>query len=307
MSEWELSDGAAERGPYTEPHVLLGIQRGLPPTTLVRRVGESEWRPIRSHAAFAMEFQRRANVPEPTTQQPFVMPDPTKSGSPSNQVDVRRPMEGLEKQEKKSRWPLVLMVFAALFVVFVAGFVVWARREVERGRQSANNDMARARKTIEAAEGLVAAIEFQNNVAAQPTFASAIAYAKPKLTDTIGVRSEGTLGLLNWTTKHVLTWSDVALAKDETSVGLASKNIDSVRGKRLCAQGAIANIEVSQIIGTPYVGLMGTNEGALHFAAVRDTGDLVALSNATFCGVVTGKFNNVVQVVGMFDLPSNHK
>lgn len=199
------------------------------------------------------------------------------------------------------------MGLVVLLVIGGGSFVVWVHHEIERGRQSVRNDTAQAKKTIEATENLLAAVEFQNKVAEQPTFAAAIAQAKSMMKDTVGSHSEGTLALLTWSTKHTLAWSDVAPAKPETTMGLANKNSDLARGKRSCARGTIASIEASRLVGTPYVGLMGTNEGAIHFAAVRDTGDLVALSDATFCGVVTGKFNNVVQVVGMFDLPSNHK
>jgi hypothetical protein len=212
-------------------------------------------------------------------------------------------------EQKRRIWPIVLGIVACAVVLAVVALVVYAQREKERGRRESERQREETKKTLEHVDALLdkSRLAFMDEVAAQPTFDAAISHAKPRMADTIGTRGDGAMSLLNWTTKHKLQWSDVALAKDETSVGLANKNIDEARGKRLCAHGALASIEASQLIGTPYVGLMGANGGALQFVAVRGTGDLVALSSATFCGVVTGKFNNIVQVVGMFDLPENRK
>lgn len=211
-------------------------------------------------------------------------------------------------QQKNCKWLLLVTVFVVLLVTSVGGYVIWARREMERGRQSVRRDMAEAQGLVNRIDDLLAAVEFQKSVVSEPTFAAAVAHATPKMADTFGSHSDGTLGLLAWTAKHTLAWSDVVPTKDDrTTVGLVSKNGDIARRKHLCAQGTIASIELSPMIGAPYVGLMGTSEGALYFAAVRDTEDLVALSSGTFCGVVTGKLNNVVHVVGMFDLPGNHK
>ncbi len=53
--EWELYDGQATRGPFGEEALVAAIRAGqIPPAAQVRPVGAEEWKPLRSHAPFAM-------------------------------------------------------------------------------------------------------------------------------------------------------------------------------------------------------------------------------------------------------------
>ena len=72
MAGWDLYDGKAQVGPLDEEHVLRMVGAGLPAETLVRRVGQSNWESLQTHAPFAMAIERRA---EPTPQ-PAAPPRP---------------------------------------------------------------------------------------------------------------------------------------------------------------------------------------------------------------------------------------
>lgn len=62
MATWELFDGEKTVGPCPEEDVLEAIRRGgLNPAIMVREAGSGgEWRPIRTHAPFAMLLERRS-------------------------------------------------------------------------------------------------------------------------------------------------------------------------------------------------------------------------------------------------------
>lgn len=150
---------------------------------------------------------------------------------------------------------------------------------------------------------------------AEPTFARAVQRTRPLMADRTNTASEGATLLALWALAHPPTWADVAPARDETSVGMVRKDSDGERGKRLCAPGQILKIKVERLRdGSVASGsLLTDGETLVHFFALRDTGALVEDSRARFCGVVTGNFTfsneqgtaDGIQVVGMFDLPTN--
>ena len=59
---WELHDGSAQAGPFAEEHVIGLIHTGIPAGTVARRVGETEWRSLSTHAAFAIALGQRATA-----------------------------------------------------------------------------------------------------------------------------------------------------------------------------------------------------------------------------------------------------
>lgn len=145
-------------------------------------------------------------------------------------------------------------------------------------------------------------------------FAGALAEALPGMEDVTESSSDGTLLFTVWAGKK-MRWTDVAVAKNETSVAKVMKDSRAERGKRMCVKGSIIQIARD---GDLFVGLMGTGGYGLgdvvHFFAAGSTGELVQRSRGRFCGVVTGRFTysnagggttHAVDAVGMFDLPEN--
>lgn len=147
------------------------------------------------------------------------------------------------------------------------------------------------------------------------TLGDAMRVAKPYMTDKFGESSLGTTMISVWGVQ-MLSWSEVAVAKDETSYALVMKDADAERGKRLCISGPIIEISKDGVDNLRYFsGLMeSAREDLFHFHAVKSTGNIVQGHRAKFCGVVTGEFSyrnsgggtgHAVDVVGMFDLPEN--
>jgi hypothetical protein len=146
-------------------------------------------------------------------------------------------------------------------------------------------------------------------------YTDALAYAKPMMEDTENKDSDGAVLLAVWASEG-MKWTDVAVAKDETTFALVRKDSDEARGKRLCTNGRIVQIEVLHQDGAKlFYGLLLSGGGSIYqFIAAGSSGDLVQRSHARFCGVVTGKYDysnsgggtgHAVSLVGMFDLPAN--
>jgi hypothetical protein len=74
MATWELHDGNVQAGPFEEDHVIRMILHGIPPATLIRRVGAADWNGLRTHPPFAMALERRTGTPAVTA--PGDMPAP---------------------------------------------------------------------------------------------------------------------------------------------------------------------------------------------------------------------------------------
>jgi hypothetical protein len=137
-----------------------------------------------------------------------------------------------------------------------------------------------------------------------PTFAETLARTKPTLGD--GADNAGAWELARFASAH-LAWRDVAITDAETTIPLVLKDSDLERGKRLCATGSLADIERKDLDNRPvFAGTLRTADGDdVRFIAVGSTGSLVKRSTGTICGVVTGRADKAVMLVGMFDLPEN--
>jgi hypothetical protein len=150
------------------------------------------------------------------------------------------------------------------------------------------------------------------------TLDQALTITRPLMGDSYNELDTGMLALGMWSLEH-LTWKDVAVLKNETSIKSTMKDPDGARGKRMCARGSLIQIEVFKLQDgrKGFEGLMWDNRRQLiKFVAAKSTGELVANSPARFCGVVTGKYSyansgggtgHAVAMVGMFDLPENRK
>lgn len=134
--------------------------------------------------------------------------------------------------------------------------------------------------------------------------------------DTQETFSDGAQDLVLWAQDRI-EWKELA-AVASTKPALVMKDSDDQLGKRICASGQIIEISANEVAGKVYVGELANMDSGniFRFIALRSTGDLVEQSNARFCGIVTGKVNysnsmggesHAIQLVGMFDLPDNHK
>jgi hypothetical protein len=137
-----------------------------------------------------------------------------------------------------------------------------------------------------------------------PILAETIARLKPTFGD--GVDNAGARELARFASMHV-AWRDVTITDAETSIPLVLKDPVPERGKRLCATGALTDIERADLDNRPaFSGTLRTADGDdVRFIAVGSTGALVKRSTGTICGVVTGRADKAVMLVGMFDLPEN--
>jgi hypothetical protein len=147
------------------------------------------------------------------------------------------------------------------------------------------------------------------------SFEDAIAVIGPKMSDSVDAYSDGQVMLTLWATK-ALTWGDVFVKRDETSLAKIAKDSEPERGKRMCLSGT----RVIQIMADRaddakiFRGLLSYRYKPVSFIAVGSTGELVERSRARFCGIVAGNhaFSNVsggqtqtALLIGMFDLPEN--
>lgn len=143
----------------------------------------------------------------------------------------------------------------------------------------------------------------------------AIDLAKPNMADIQGLDvSKGTAMLAFWSTIN-LKWNELQdIPKGK--YGLTMKDSESQRGKRLCVSGEIIEIERDKSVAQPIFsgGIYDEGGRIYRFIAVGSTGEIVANSNAVFCGIVTGQqhypnsmggMSHAVTLVGMFDLPEN--
>lgn len=127
--------------------------------------------------------------------------------------------------------------------------------------------------------------------------------------------SAGAAVLALWGAEH-MRWSELQEIP-RGKYGMVMKDPDSQRGTQLCASAHVVEISVDPSIPGKkiYLGGMFDEAGRLYrFIAVRSTGEIVANSQARFCGIVTGQQHypnsiggeaHAVHLVGMFDLPEN--
>jgi hypothetical protein len=114
---------------------------------------------------------------------------------------------------------------------------------------------------------------------------------------------------------------DIA-ALEKTTTGLVYKDPDAERGKAICLQKhRIVDLRKhtsKKLDFGYYTGLLRKPSSQQYYSlyVIKDTGTLVPEQNAQFCGVVTGlyTYKNTgggttisLFLVGMFDLPSNHR
>jgi hypothetical protein len=156
---------------------------------------------------------------------------------------------------------------------------------------------------------------FADRMGEAGTFAEALALALPEMEDGRDETSLGALGLAFWASTR-LRFDDVAVARDETSPKLILKDPDRERGKRMCVRGRIVQIAKQDLGRTAvFEGLLMMSSGQIvHYIAAGDTGTLVEGDRGRLCGVTSGRYSysnagggttHAVQLVGMFDLPSN--
>lgn len=150
-----------------------------------------------------------------------------------------------------------------------------------------------------------------------PTLSAAIAATRLKMEErNDGMPSMGAVQLAIWG-HDKMRWTDIQ-ALPATKWAVVKKDPEVVRGQRICTSGSIIEIQTDRSTGNPlFIGGMGDEAGNIYrFVAVGSSGDLVAESNARFCGVVTnavsypnsmGGIGHAIQLVGLFDLPANKK
>jgi len=134
---------------------------------------------------------------------------------------------------------------------------------------------------------------------------AAIAFALPHMTDDRSAPNAAAKLLARYGAAK-LTWADVTISKNETSLELVEKDPPKAWGKRLCANGTLARIEKQTVDGTElHSARLVTKSGdAIELFAVGSTGNLVKRKPARFCGVVTGRLDVAGKpatfAVGMF-------
>ena len=155
------------------------------------------------------------------------------------------------------------------------------------------------------------------NVLAQSNLPAALSYVRPAFRD--GTADGGHTLLTLWALNR-MRWTDVAVPQSETTYPMFKKDPDAERGKRLCEDIRVLDIRAEVFApGRKAFQGLAISRGPdpvvpYQFTAVGSTGEIVAHTNATFCGVATGLFSyqsadgtrrEGLQVLGMFDLPEN--
>lgn len=203
----------------------------------------------------------------------------------------------------------LLMAVAALWIAGCAKQKVEPKQEDPPTSSSVAAALASASAVRQDLEKRLAITE-------APTLAAALKLTERDMEDGKDF-SSGTTDLASWATRS-MKWSDVAVAKNETSYALVNKDSDAERGKRLCVSGTLIEIHSAKsAAGTAYVGGLVDGEGKIYrFISVKSTGTLVERNSARLCGVVTerqsyansgGGTTHAVAMVGIFDLPENRK
>ena len=147
------------------------------------------------------------------------------------------------------------------------------------------------------------------------TLPDVIEMVKPTMSDEFDSLPAAAGVLAFWMDNKHTKIGDIKIL-DSSTRGKILKDSYNERGKKLCVSGSIVEIQVDRSSGfTAYhAGIVNNYVDATRLLAIGSTGELVANSNATFCGVVIGKigFNNAAggttnapYLVGMFDLPEN--
>ena len=152
-------------------------------------------------------------------------------------------------------------------------------------------------------------------LASQDTLSKAVNMIKPTMSDEFDAFPSSAGILASWMNEKNVKISDIRSLESSTR-GKILKDSFSERGKRLCISATLVEIEVDRSAGFAayHAGLVNNYTDVTRVLAIGSTGDLVADSNATFCGVIVGKVGftnasggttNAPYLVGMFDLPEN--
>lgn len=149
----------------------------------------------------------------------------------------------------------------------------------------------------------------------QMTLSDFVEQSKPSMNDTIDSRPQASSYLVNFMNLKDIKIKDI-LKLPQTSRGKILKDPEAERGHQLCVTGNLVQISANRKSGNvEYTGIMMDQTfQPVIFAAVGDTGELVARSKARFCGIVIGKmsYSNTgggqssgPYLVGLFDLKKN--
>ena len=152
-------------------------------------------------------------------------------------------------------------------------------------------------------------------LASQDTLSKAVNMIKPTMSDEFDAFPSSAGILASWMIEKNVKISDIRSLESSTR-GKILKDSFSERGKRLCISATLVEIQVDRSAGFAayHAGLVNNYTDVTRVLAIGSTGDLVADSNATFCGVIVGKVGftnasggttNAPYLVGMFDLPEN--
>ena len=152
-------------------------------------------------------------------------------------------------------------------------------------------------------------------LASQDTLSKAVNMIKPTMSDEFDAFPSSAGILASWMNEKNVKISDIRSLESSTR-GKILKDSFSERGKRLCISATLVEIQVDRSAGFAayHAGLVNNYTDVTRVLAIGSTGDLVADSNATFCGVIVGKVGftnasggttNAPYLVGMFDLPEN--
>ena len=152
-------------------------------------------------------------------------------------------------------------------------------------------------------------------LASQDTLSKAVNMIKPTMSDEFDAFPSSAGILASWMNEKNVKISDIRSLESSTR-GKILKDSFSERGKRLCISATLVEIQVDRSAGFAayHAGLVNNYTDVTRVLAIGSTGDLVADSNATFCGIIVGKVGftnasggttNAPYLVGMFDLPEN--
>jgi len=152
-------------------------------------------------------------------------------------------------------------------------------------------------------------------LASQNTLSDAINIIKPNMSDEFDSFPASAADLATWMNNKHIKIEDIKSLESSTR-GKVLKDSFSERGKRLCVNASLVEIQVDRSAGFAayHAGLVNNYTDVTRVLAIGSTGDLVENSNAVFCGIIIGKIGftnasggttNAPYLVGMFDLPEN--
>jgi hypothetical protein len=152
------------------------------------------------------------------------------------------------------------------------------------------------------------------------TFADAIKAADPLIDEAPPPVNQpgggvGTVAITTWAARHLVD-KDVFLPENQTTYAIAIKHPVRERGRRFCTSGKIMYFQpkgegIDQFVH----GMLSAKEGMVEYLAVGMRGRLSEGLDARFCGAVISDARyatkqgsgKALTMVGMFDLPENHR